>query len=370
MPSIAGRRVVMRVRLKGINHITKTLADGTKRAYYYAWKGGPRLEGEPGSPEFIASYDRAIRQKVQPAAGTVARILAAYQDSAEWAKLADRTRKDYLGKILLIEKEFGSFPLEALNDRRTRGMFMSWRDKLAKASPRQADLAWSVLARVLSWSFNRGLVDTNPCKGGGRLYDGGSRKDRVWTDADEAAFLAVAGDGLKLAFLLAVYTGQRQGDLLRLPWNAYDGRTIRLRQGKTGVRVAVPVHSTLRSALDAAKRISPIILTARGGVPWTADGFRSSWRKACQRAAIEGLTFHDLRGTAVTRLFEAQCTDAEVATITGHSLSEVRSILDANYFSRSSALAQSAIEKLETRTKKSNRLPNRAAGSSEEREKV
>ena len=30
-----------RIRLKGLNCITKKLADGTRRTYWYAWKGGP-----------------------------------------------------------------------------------------------------------------------------------------------------------------------------------------------------------------------------------------------------------------------------------------------------------------------------------------
>ena len=54
----------MRVRLKGINSITKTLADGARRTYWYAWKGGPPLRGEPGTPEFIASYNEAAARKV------------------------------------------------------------------------------------------------------------------------------------------------------------------------------------------------------------------------------------------------------------------------------------------------------------------
>jgi hypothetical protein len=54
-------------------------------------------------------------------------------------------------------------------------------------------------------------------------------------------------------------------------------------------------------------------------------------RTACKRAGIVGVTFNDLRGTAVTRLALAGCTEAEIATITGHSLHDVRSILDADY---------------------------------------
>ena len=51
-------------------------------------------------------------------------------------------------------------------------------------------------------------------------------------------------------------------------------------------------------------------------------------------AEVSGVTFHDLRGTAVLRLFLAGGTEAEIATITGHSLRDVRSILDSHYFCR------------------------------------
>ena len=267
--------------------------------------------------------------------------------------MADRTRADYLAKIKLIEKKFGDFPLAGLTDRRTRGVFMAWRDKLALSSRRQADYAWVVLARILSWALNRELVAANPCEKGGRLYRA-ERADKVWTSDDEAAFIAKAPKHLHLPLLLALWTGQRQGDLLRLPWSAYDGRHIRLRQSKTGARVAIPVGAPLKAALDATAKCSTLILTSTDAKPWTPDGFRSSWRKACAAAGISGLTFHDLRGTAVTRLAVAGCTEAEIATITGHSLRDVGAILDAHYLHRDPALAESAIRKLERGTKTPN----------------
>jgi integrase len=89
------------------------------------------------------------------------------------------------------------------------------------------------------------------------------------------------------------------------------------------------VRLSRRHSLDATTKRSTIILTTADGKPWTAAGFRASWRKACAKAGIEGLTFNDLRGTAVTRLALAECTEPEIATITGHSLRDVRSILDA-----------------------------------------
>jgi integrase len=339
----------MRVRLKGLNSVTKRLANGTLQTYYYAWKGGPPLQGEPGTPEFVHSYNEAIARKVVPPRGTLLSLLQAYQASEDFTSLAASTLHGYVGRIRCIEAEFADFPLAALTDRRTRGIFMTWRDKLAANSRRQADYAWTVLARVLSWGLDRGLVLANPCERGGRLYRG-TRRDIVWTAADEALFLERAPAHLHLPLLLALWTGQRQGDLLRLPWSAYDGTHIRLRQGKTGARVVIPVGAPLKAALDATPKLSPIILVKRDGKSWTSAGFQTAWCRACKRVGLVGLTYHDLRGTAVTRLAIAGGTEAEIATITGHSLRSVRAIVDAHYLARDPALAESAIRKLERGT--------------------
>ncbi len=176
------------------------------------------------------------------------------------------------------------------------------------------------------------------------------RTDKVWTDDDEARFLRTAPAHLHLPRILALWTGQRHGDLLRLPWSAYDGAMIRLKQSKTGARVVIPVGCPLKAILDATPRTSPVILLSSEDRPWTGDGFRSSWGKARRAAGITGLTYHDLRGTAVSRLALAGCSEAEIATLTGHSLRDVRSILDAHYLNRGPELALAAIRKLETRT--------------------
>lgn len=339
-----------RVRLKGLNSRTKTLADGQTKTYWYAWKGGPPLSGRPGDAEFMAAYAAAVASRRQPKAGVMLSILAAYQQSDDFRKLAERTRLDYVRQIKKIEEEFIDFPLAALSERGSRALFMDWRDRLALQSRRQADYAWSVLARILSWSHDRGLIVANPCTRGGRLYRN-TRAENVWTDDDEALFLKSAPSHLCLALVLALWSGQRQGDLLALTWLQYDGTAIRLRQGKTGVRVVIPVGGPLKSLLDSTERKDNHILVTLDGTPWTPDGFRVSWRKACAKAGIVGLTFNDLRGTAVTRLALAGCTEAEIATLTGHSLRDVRSILDAHYLARDPALAESAIRKLEKRTK-------------------
>ena len=311
----------MRLRLKGINPVFKRLADGSKVTYYYAWKGGPRLIGEPGTPEFLASYQDAVSRKIAAPAGTLLSLLEAYQNSEEFRKLADRTKADYRGKLKLIERKFGTLPLAAIEQepRRCRGLFLEWRDKLPGASRRQADYAIVVFAAVLSWSEGRGKIRVNPLTKPGRFYEG-SRRDKIWSDEEEQRYLAAVPAYMRLPLLMGVWTAQRQGDLLRLPWTAYDGTHIRLRQSKTGARVAIRVGAPLKAALDAAKRDRPnatTILVNSAGSPWTSDGFRSSWRKACAKAGIEGLTFHDLRGTAITRLALAEATEAEIAVVSG-----------------------------------------------------
>jgi hypothetical protein len=153
MISIVGLQNEMRVRLKGLNSITKKLADGSQRTYYYAWKGGPPLRGEPGTPEFVASYNAAVTQKVAPPTGTLLALLFQFQESGEFQhRISPRTRRDYIKQIKRIERGFGDFPIKALSDSRAVDIFLKWRDQLAQTSLRQADYAYGTLARILSWA--------------------------------------------------------------------------------------------------------------------------------------------------------------------------------------------------------------------------
>ncbi|WP_027529640.1 site-specific integrase [Bradyrhizobium sp. WSM3983] len=339
----------MRVVLKGIHRVKRKLANGEMKVHFYAWRGGPAIQAKPGTPEFVREYHDAHASLRQPRAGTFMTIIAQYKAAPEFIGLAASTRRAYLAYIKLIEDEFGDLPVAALADRRVRGEFKKWRDSFAE-TPRKADYAWTTLARVMSFAKDRGIIATNPCERGGRLYVA-DRKDKIWTEEDIAAVLAVASSEIQLALVLALWSGQRQGDLLRLPWSAYESPYLRLRQSKGGRRVAMPAGAPLRALLDATSRRGPLILTNTLGRPWTSDGFRTSWAKACERAGIDGLTFHDLRGTAVVRLAIAGASVPQIAAVTGHSLKDVEAILDAHYLGRDIQLAEAAVLKLEARTK-------------------
>lgn len=54
----SSRIPMVKFDLKGIK---KVRSKG--HIYYYAWRGGPPLRGEPGSPEFLASYNEAIENR-------------------------------------------------------------------------------------------------------------------------------------------------------------------------------------------------------------------------------------------------------------------------------------------------------------------
>ena len=202
----------MRVNLKGVHRVTRILAMGQRKEYYYAWRGGPRLVGERGSPEFLASYQAAYSARKTPPRSQFKSILIAYIASRAFSERSPKTQ----------------------------------------------------------------------CE-----------------------------------------------------------------QGKTGVRVCIPVTKRLKAMLDNAPRVSTVILTNSRGRPWLERSFREAWHAAYIKAEIEDdLHFHDLRGTAITRLAEAGCTTPEIAVISGHGMKTVEVILD-KYMARTSKMAVAAIAKLE-----------------------
>jgi integrase len=306
----------------------------------------------------MRSYNDSISSRQRPAQGKLFTLIAEFRASSEYSSLSDSTKRAYASYLRMIEAEFGDMPIEALSDPDVRGEFKRWRDRMAE-TPRKADYAWTTLARVLAVAHDRGRIPVNPCQRGGRLYEA-DRAEKIWTEEDISRLLAVASPSLAMATLLALWTGQRQGDLLRLPWSAYDGTYVRIRQSKTGRHVTIPAGQNLKAVLDNADRVSTQVLTNAHGRPWTSNGFRSSWRKACLKAGLEGdLHFHDLRGSAVLRLAIAGGTVPEIATFTGHSLKDVESILERHYLGRDVRLAESAVRKLERKEKRTKSVKGR-----------
>lgn len=340
----------MRVKLRGVNTSRRKRADGSVAVYYYHRATGEPLPGPKGSPEFLAAFAAAEAGRIR-ATGTVAEWIRRFEQSPIFRdEFKPTTQAEYRRRLKIIERRWGRLPLPLTQAKGFRRDVLDWRDGLAQRGKREADSLVGALARVLVYAVDRGEIAHNPLAMIDRLYSV-DRSDNIWLPEHVAAFTRAAPVELCQALMLAIHTGQRQGDLLRLPWSAYDGTRITLKQGKTGVAVSVRCTEALKRMLDAMPKRGPLILTTGTGRAWKKRYFAHCWQVASEAAGVVGLHFHDVRGTAVTMLAEAGCTVPEIAAVTGHTLAHAQRILDV-YLARTAALSDAAIFKLEAHAKR------------------
>lgn len=270
------------------------------------------------------------------------------------------------------EKTFGDLPLAAFEDWRVRKEFLDWRERVAKESGlREADHRLSTISAMLGRGARKAIGQPTqriqaplPQRPGRNHLAPGA-----YTRFHEGCTNRTAA-----RLVIALHTGQREGDLLRLPWSAYDGETLRLRQGKSrrgkklGALITIPTTEALRRMLDGMERKSPLILSTKTGRSFKKRYFSQAWNKVMKKAGIEHIVlpdipdpvrlhFHDLRGTTITLLSEAGPSPQQIATITGHSLKSVYQIFE-RYLARTSGLSEQAIANFENspRTKFANQL--------------
>jgi len=341
----------MRDKYPGVNTVKAVLASGEVATYYYHRSTGARLKGKPGTDEFLASIADAIAKYAKRDAGTLAGLLRDFEGTAKWRKLADSTRTEYRRIFKFWEDKYGTCPYPALEDKAFRRAVLKWHDEFSADKPREADNRVTILARVLSWAAKDGPIKVNVLDGFERAYQG-DRSEMIWLPEHFNAFMAVASPEMQLGMVLALHTGQRQGDLLTLAWGNYTGARISLRQGKSrrGVRegrlIDIRCTKALRETLDALPKRSPLIMTTKTGKAFQKRYFAEQWEATCKEAGITDLHFHDIRGTTVTMLFQAGCSLGEIVAVTGHSLNRAQDILD-KYLARTSTMADNAIAKLE-----------------------
>lgn len=305
--------------------VRKRLASGEVREYRYS------RVAKPTPPRW--------------AADSVDALLLAYRAGPEWQALAHHTRTTY-NIYLRVFDQIGAVRVADLKRRE----LLSIRDAIAGS--RGAGAANGFLraaSALLSWALDRGWIEYSPLAGA-KALDGGHLK--AWTEAEVVAAVLRLPEAYRRVVVLGMHTGQRRGDMVRLTWAAYDGATIRLRQGKTGALMAIPVHPDLRRELDAwkAERVSPFVLTAPRGRPWTAPHLTREMGKLLKAMDLPGINVHGLRKLAATRLADAGCSPHEIAAITGHrSLSMVQLYTASADQER---LAGAAVERLETARRK------------------
>lgn len=336
---------MVRIDLRGI---AKVRAKG--RTYYYAWRGGPPLRGEPGSPEFVASYNEAIEHRRTPDRNRFRFVIADYKASKDYKKLAQSTRKEWGKWLDRIALHFGELRTAQFDrPEKIRPVIRRWRAQWAE-TPRTADYAMQVLSRVCAHAVELGKIAGNPCEGVKRLYSN-DRSEIIWTDADLAQITRTCSKEIGHAVELAGHTGLRLSDLLRVSWSHVGEDAIVLTTGKSRHRreAIIPLYDALRDVLARIPKRSTTILTSSKRRPWTADGFGSSFNKAKIDAGMAemDLHFNDLRGTAATKFYIAGFSMREIAETLAWEEDSVEKII-RRYVGRAAAI-KARIRKLETR---------------------
>lgn len=289
------------MRPKAGRVVRHVLKDGTVREYRYAaHAAGPQV----------------------PEGDTLQALIRAYCQSPEWDGLAPATRTNYL----ICLRHLARLGRYAVADVRRRDL-LALRDAIAVGRGKGAATGFvRAAAALFAWAVNREWIEHSPAARLPTLVGGHLP---AWTP--EQAELALHGlpEPLRRVVLLGLHTGQRRGDLIALPWSAYDGSTIRLRQQKTGAALVIPVHPALRAELDRwrADAAATTILTDQNGRPWNPINLSHQLPRALTKipGMPPGLNVHGLRKLAAANLASAGCTVHEIAAITGHqSLSMVQ----------------------------------------------
>lgn len=238
-------------------------------------------------------------------------------------------------------------------------------------------------------------------------------RSAVWEADDDAAFDAAARDlgmpGMALAREIALYSAQREGDLLLFTEAQFQELEIfdplvRRAFGPEGdpvwgwcfaqakgsdeyartameipfeTRLAARISSAIRDnrardrAQDPPRLITHVLVDElHGGRPWKKRDFIKAWTRILDhaatrtgRAAMRDLTWHDLRRTRVVRLRRKGMAKEMIATITGHKPKSIEMMLKV-YGPADPAMTASALAStlLEHPTKKRARAAKEKAG--------
>jgi integrase len=171
---------------------------------------------------------------------------------------------------------------------------------------RTYNLHRTMLRQVLSFATLEGLRDgANPVDDVPRRKTPG--RHRVVTDDEVKALKAAAakqtrnGKALVQMIDLAMLTAQRIGDVIKLRWQDVTKEGLLFDQGKGQGRskLLVKWSPALRAAIaECGKTGDKIghVLKSERGTGYTYGGLRSSWDRLCEKAGLEDLHIHDLRG--------------------------------------------------------------------------
>jgi integrase len=313
-----------------------------------------RLPGAVGSAEFNRAYEvakageAAARIEIgssRSKPGSVAAAVALYFGSIAFGNLAPSTQRNRRWTLERFREDYGELSFATLRRKHVE-------DMLARkgATPHAARAFVKALRSVVTVAIAAGLRDDDPTLDlRVNVRDRGGY--RTWTEDEIAQFEAAhpIGSRARLAFALALFTGQRRSDVIRIGRQHVRDGFIAVRQQKTGAALQIPVHPDLQEILAAHPASTSLTyLTTAAGAPFTANGFTDWFRKMRIEAELPpGLSAHGLRKATCRRLAEAGCSANQIAAISGHAtLAEVSRYTKAADQKR---LAEAAMQAMRTK---------------------
>lgn len=245
------------------------------------------------------------------------------QEYLPWAKIhhkpsnyqSDRWRSDVLiiglGKLRLDELtpfRIEQFKRERMNGTTKRG---------STRAPASVNHEIALLSKILSLASDHGHLASNPCRKVKKLRLN-NRRHRYLTDEEEQRLLAACfgrRQHLRPLIRLALVTGMRRGELLKLTWREIDlGRgLINIRDPKNGRDRAVPIDDEARTVIEA------LGIGRADDRLFAFDEIKRAWHTSCRIAEIADLHFHDLRHTFATRLADTGADAFTIAALLGHT---------------------------------------------------
>lgn len=295
----------------------------------YQWQAQIRRRGyPPQSKTFETRKDAETwARSVEREMDTGTFVSRAEAERMTIAELAARYEKEILPgmkgerqeaqRVKAVVERFGDYHLSAV----TPAAVAAWRDELAKRRAAQTvHHHLAVLGRLYTAAqrdFGIALPLGNPVVSVRRPKIDNARERRL-EKGEEKKLLAALDESrsayLKPAVLLALETAMRRGELLALQWEDIDlrQRVAHLSDTKNGTARDVPLSTAAVAVLKKLPRqisgrvfpITPTVIT---------EGFE----RACERAEIADLRFHDLRHEATSRLAEKLAMH-ELMKVTGH----------------------------------------------------
>lgn len=302
-------------RTKGVIYFAKRPPGGGSPTWIKMETQFP--EGAPVPFALHQERERLLAQPVPVKPGQdVAAVIRNYRAHRKFAMLAQRTRADYVAHLEFLTDKIGAIEPKHIERRHV----ISWLDTWGRKSAHRANYRLRVLRLLLEHAIDMGLLPTggNPAKGVAQLaYD--RRQRTAWPVDMVQAFRAASDGPTRLLFEMLIHLGQRIGDTRQMRWPDYDGTAFRIRQGKTGAKLYLPVPPVLKDMLDAAQREALFIFPNRartGPIPYQTA--QRQIMRVRREIGAEAYDIHALRHTRASELAAAGHDDATIMSITGH----------------------------------------------------